>query len=44
MNEDELTCGESYDHDLTLVGESDGLRTYECLNCGAEIWEEEEDD
>lgn len=43
-NEDDWVCGESYDHDLRLVGESGGQRTYECGNCGAEIWEEDDDD
>lgn len=36
---DDSVCGESYDHDLRLIGEGDGMSTYECLNCGAEIWE-----
>lgn len=37
-------CGESYDHDLRLVSEGGGMRTYECDNCGAELWEEDDDD
>jgi hypothetical protein len=33
-------CGWEYDHDLRLIGEGDGERTYECRRCGAEIFEE----
>ena len=36
-------CGESYDHDLRFIDERDGIRTYECRGCGAEIIEEDED-
>lgn len=41
--EEEMVCGESFDHDLHLIGEADGERTYECLTCGAEIWEQDDD-
>lgn len=37
-------CGETYDHEEDLVDESDGMRTYECRRCGAEWWEDEDDD
>lgn len=40
---DGSVCGESYDHDLHLIGEGDGERTYECRECGAEIWESDDD-
>lgn len=40
--EDDWVCGESFDHELRLIGEGDGERTYECTNCGAEIWEEDD--
>jgi hypothetical protein len=36
MDDDEI-CGETYDHDLTLIDERDGEATYECQVCGAEI-------
>lgn len=36
MDDDEV-CGETYDHDLTLIDERDGEATYECQVCGAEI-------
>jgi hypothetical protein len=38
MDDDEV-CGETYDHDLTLIDERDGEATYECRVCGAEIAE-----
>ncbi len=41
-DEDELVCGESYDHDLRLIDERDGWRTSECRECGAEIIEDED--
>lgn len=40
---DEDVCGESFDHELELVGESGGMRTFECRNCGAELWEEDDE-
>ena len=43
VNSDEEVCGESYDHRLELLDERDGMRTYECRECGAEIWEEDDD-
>jgi hypothetical protein len=43
-SDDEEICGESYDHDLSLISERDGCRTYECRRCGAEIWEDDEAD
>lgn len=36
-------CGFTYDHDLRLIGERDGWFTYECRECGAEIFEEDLD-
>ena len=39
---DEDICGETYDHDLRLVDERDGIATYECRRCGAEVIEEDE--
>lgn len=41
--EEEEICGVSYDHDLALVDERDGWRSYECRRCGAEIEEQIED-
>lgn len=38
---DNLVCGENYDHDLRIIGDSDDLVTYECRKCGAEIIEEQ---
>ena len=35
--EEEDVCGETYDHDLRLIEDRDGMRTYECRECGAEI-------
>lgn len=35
--EPEPVCGESYDHDLSLIDEADGWATYECRKCGAEV-------
>jgi hypothetical protein len=39
----EEVCGESYDHDLRIVDERDGIVAYECRNCGAEIAAEPDD-
>jgi hypothetical protein len=39
---DEEICGEAYDHQLRVIGSRDGLTTYECLRCGAEIVDEDE--
>ena len=36
-------CGESYDHNLRLIDERDGCRTYECRTCGAEIFEDDDE-
>lgn len=30
-------CGYSYDHDLRLIDTRDGISSYECRECGAEI-------
>lgn len=35
-NYDEI-CGESYDHDLTVLSDEDGILVEECRECGAEI-------
>ena len=45
MDEDDdyNPCGEEYEHDLHLLGEGDGYKTWECRNCGAEIDEGPED-
>lgn len=43
IEDDDWVCGESFDHDLRLISEGDGQRTYECQNCGAELWEEDDD-
>lgn len=40
--EGEEVCGESFDHDLRLIDERDGWRTYECRVCGAEVSEEDQ--
>lgn len=40
MSDDEMVCGESYDHDLVTTYEAEDGRQYECRRCGAEIWEE----
>jgi DNA-directed RNA polymerase subunit RPC12/RpoP len=37
-------CGETYDHRLDLIAESDGWRTYVCRECGAEILEDPDSD
>lgn len=39
----EDVCGYTYDHDLQLVDDRDGIRVSVCRECGAEIIEEEED-
>ena len=36
-------CGETYDHD-EVSATQDGMTTYECRRCGAEWWEDEDDD
>lgn len=41
--DDEPACGVSYDHTLKLIDERDGSRTYECTECGAEIYDEDEE-
>lgn len=40
----EPVCGESYDHDLKLIAEHDGHATYECRECGAELFTEPDDE
>lgn len=40
----EDVCGETYDHTLSLVSERDGCRTYECRECGAELFEDDEEE
>lgn len=35
-------CGETFDHDLRLIDERDGDRSYECRVCGAEIYESDD--
>jgi predicted SprT family Zn-dependent metalloprotease len=40
--EDVDVCGETYDHKLRLIDKQDGVSTYECRECGAEIFEEDE--
>lgn len=35
-------CGEVVDHDLRLIDDRDGARSYECKRCGAEIVERTE--
>lgn len=40
----EEVCGEAFDHDLRILHDSDDGRVYECRRCGAEIWEDFEDD
>ncbi|MBM4713622.1 hypothetical protein GS551_05315 [Rhodococcus hoagii] len=38
-------CGYEYDHTLDEVGrENDGTAVYVCRECGAEIWDEEDED
>ncbi len=40
MPEDnEMICGESYDHTLKLIDERDGTASYECTECGAEVFD-----
>lgn len=42
--EDEWVCGESYDHTLQLLSEDDdGNQNFMCTECGAEIWDENEE-
>lgn len=36
-------CGETFDHDLLVVGVRDGIRTYECRRCGAEVFTDEDE-
>lgn len=43
-DEEELVCGEALDHDLDEGDSQDGITIYNCRNCGAEIWEEEENE
>lgn len=42
MDDDREICGESYDHDLELIDERAGCRSYECRTCGAEIIEDDD--
>jgi len=39
--DDEDICGHSFDHDLIIVDERDGILVYHCRRCGAEIHEDE---
>jgi hypothetical protein len=42
--DDREGCGFSWDHTPVLVGEADGIRTYECRECGATLDDEEDDE
>lgn len=44
MDGDEPICGETYDHALRLIDERDGYVTYECTECGAEVYTEMDDE
>jgi hypothetical protein len=35
---------EMFGHDDELMGDEDGMRTYTCRRCGAEWWEDDDDD
>lgn len=41
--DDDDVCGETIDHDLREMGSADGITTYECRRCGAEIIEDKEE-
>lgn len=44
-DENEEICGESFDHDLERQSDpEDEIQVFWCNNCGAEIFEESEDD
>jgi hypothetical protein len=45
-DEDEIdeVCGESFDHDLDVTYDGPDERILWCRRCGAEIWEDPEDD
>lgn len=42
--DDEMVCGESYEHDLSLIDSRDGITSYECRNCGAEVFAEDDEE
>lgn len=39
MSRGDDICGETIDHDLREISSADGVTTYECRRCGAEIFE-----
>lgn len=43
-DEDSDVCGETYDHDQTIVHEEPGYIQYECRRCGAEFWWDESEE
>jgi hypothetical protein len=43
-DDNEPVCGESYYHDLRLIDQRDGHATYECRECGAEVFTEPDDE
>jgi predicted RNA-binding Zn-ribbon protein involved in translation (DUF1610 family) len=42
-DDDAPVCGESYDHDLREIDSRDGITSYECRTCGAEIVDDNEE-
>jgi rubrerythrin len=44
MDEDEMICGESYDHNLEVTFEDGEFISWTCQECGAELWEDKADD
>jgi hypothetical protein len=44
MDENEEICGETYDHDEVIDYEGPDGRQWSCRRCGAEGWEEPEED
>lgn len=38
MNDDDLICGENWDHDLEFEYDDDGSWVANCKECGAELW------
>jgi hypothetical protein len=44
MDEREELCGYSYDHDLIVTGEKDGIRVSVCRECEAELIEDLNED
>lgn len=41
---DESVCGETVDHEQLITYEDSDTRNYECTRCGAEWWQDKDEE